>query len=359
MPKKMPLRKTLPKDFEEQLERARTTGDYVAIHAVFDLCQIDARGGVSKRTALSLRGCTPELARWLVARGADVNACDSYGRSALHESSFARFHHYLPPAVLLDLGADIHQTSNAGLTPLHCAADGQNLASVEVLLARGAKVDALAAEEMTPLEYALQRLSNISLEPMVPVAKALLAAGARRTKRAQSFVKRAAETFEFHRAGFNPQSVEEVAAAARALCHLFDVEPPATRKMYDGTSGIVTTGSTLKQKYAELWELLVPSSGPCSTVQGEVIRITGKVADELNRNGGVNWSADHKAMLSAFCLHISSQHCLSDAQIAECKKLAAKGRNIESHTDRLVELAVAWVELNPNPVPLKAPTYSR
>jgi hypothetical protein len=360
--RKPALRKTLPKDFEQMLEQAAASGDYGAVHAILEAAELEARGGYAKVTVLAMRQCTPELARWVVARGANVDATDAYGCTALHASARARFHRDLPPAVLIELGANIHQRDKYGATPLHFAADGKNLASVELLLARGAAVDVLDDNGLTPLEYALQRLSNIDLVDMVPVAEALLAAGAR-VERAPEFVKRAAETFEFHRAGFAKDSVKETATAARTLCELFGVTPPAPRKLHDGVSPIVATSKTWHDQHAELWDLLVPSGGACQTVQGEVVRIAGRVSDELHRNGGVNWNADYDAMLRAFCLHLGSHAALSPSELEECAALTRQRSRISTDegegTARLAQLAVKWVSLNPTPVPLSPPAYKR
>ncbi len=362
MARKAALRKTLPKDFEKQLEQAAASGDYGPVHAVLEACELDARGGYAKATVLTMGECTPELARWVVARGTPVDAEDAYGRTALHESARARFRHKLPPAVLLELGADLRHRDKYGATPLHFAADGKNLASVELLLSRGAEVDVLDDKGLTPLEHALQRMSNIDLVAMVPVARALLAAGAR-VERAPEFVKRAADTFEFHRAGFAKEAVEETSAAARALCEMFGVTPPGPRVMHDGVSPIVATAATWQKQHAELWNLLVPSSGACATVQGEVIRIAGRVSDELHRNGGVNWNADYDAMLRAFCEHLGSHAALSPDELAECAALARQRSRISTEkgegTARLAQLSVKWVSSNPTPIPLPPPAYKR
>lgn len=355
---KKALRKTLPKEFDDALAKAATDGEYSAVHAMLQTCIADARSGYAHRTALMRSECTPELARWLVANGADVNAVDDYGDTALHGSVFARYHHKLPPAVLVELGADIHRANKNGRTPLHAAVDGKNLASVELLLAHGAQLDALSNNDLTPLEYGLQRMSNIDLVAMEPVARLLLAKGARVT-RAPGFVDAAAKTFEFHRAGFAKDSVEATAAACAALCAMFNVAAPAQRRMHDGVSPIVALATTWQKRHAELWDFLVPSSGACATVQGEVIRIAGRVGDELHRNGGINWDSNHDAMLDAFCAWVATAHSLTAEQLADCRRAAARGKNMGDADRRLAELAVLWVELNPTPIVLPPPTYQR
>lgn len=355
---KKPLKKLLPKNFEDILKESQVSGDIAAVQAVFETCDIDARGGYGKRTALMMRDCTPVLARWLVAQGADVNAVDDYGDTPLHGSAYARFA-YLSPAVLLDLGADIHKACKAGRTALHSAADGKNLKSVSLLLAHGAHVDALSRDGLTPLEYSLLRISNTDLVHIVPVAKALLSAGARSTPQSAAYVKQAVEQFEFHRAGFDKGTVEETSQAARALCELFQVEPPILRQMHDGKAAIVPTGDTWMQKFNSLWQMLVPSTGACKTVQGEVIRIAGRIRDELSRNGGCNWDKDHLAMLNAWLQHLATHNTLSVAQLIEAKEIVELGRGAEEKSDLMLQLSLSWVVLNPMPVALVQPTYKR
>jgi hypothetical protein len=70
-------KKLLPKDFEALLEK----GDIGELKAVFDNCEVDARGGVFKQTALAFNECPDEMARWLVAQGADLSAGNSYGET--------------------------------------------------------------------------------------------------------------------------------------------------------------------------------------------------------------------------------------------------------------------------------------
>jgi hypothetical protein len=133
--------------------------------------------------------------------------------------------------------------------------------------------------------------------------------------------------------------------------------------MHDGVSPIVAASTTWQAQHAELWDLLVPSSGACKTVQGEVVRIAGRVSDELRRNGGVNWNADYDAMLRAFCTHLGSHVALSPSELEECAALARQRSRIntedEGGTARLAQLSVKWVSLNPTPVPLAPPAYRR
>ena len=75
-----PKKKLLPKNFEELLQQ----GDIDTLKAVFASCDVNARGGYTKQSALAYNDCPDELARWLVAQGADPMAEDSYGETPLH-----------------------------------------------------------------------------------------------------------------------------------------------------------------------------------------------------------------------------------------------------------------------------------
>jgi hypothetical protein len=71
-------RTTLPKDFEELLAKA----DLPTLKAVFGRCEVDARGGFSRQTALAYDNCPHELTVWLVAHGADLQGLLSAGAPA-------------------------------------------------------------------------------------------------------------------------------------------------------------------------------------------------------------------------------------------------------------------------------------
>lgn len=51
-----------------------------------------------------------------------------------------------------------------------------------------------------------------------------------------------------------------------------------------------------KKEQGRLWKELVPSDGQADTLQGELVRIAGKLTDQAYRNGNMNWDADHERM---------------------------------------------------------------
>ena len=57
-----------------------------------------------------------------------------------------------------------------------------------------------------------------------------------------------------------------------------------------------TKAYSWKKEHTRLWETLVPGDGQADTLQGELIRIAGKLTDQAFRNGNMNWDADHEKM---------------------------------------------------------------
>lgn len=345
-------RKTLPKDFDQMLKK----GNLEELKAVFGLCDINAHAGYGKETALNFYDCPPELARWMVAQGADPNAGDNYGRTPLHKH--ARVGGELVP-VLIELGADVNARENSGETPLHSAADGQYAETARLLIEAGADVNAANCEDVTPLDYALRRSRNADLEDLAPLAELLLAKGATTSPQTKEFVAERGQDFEFHRASFDKKSVKAASEALQKLYALFDVSPEPVRVTYDGKSPIKPKGKTWQKQHEELWQLLVPSSGHASTAQGEVIRIAGRIADEMERNGGANWDIGFRKMADMFATLVQQGKPLPQELLDEVGELVTNIKNEEGDTDRLAELGVDWVRLNPNPIAMAKPPYNR
>lgn len=363
-------RKTLPKDFADVL----TSGDLVAMKAVFDQCELDAHGGYSKQPALAFAECPDDLTRWLVEQGADLEVPDAYGKAPLH----VRAGHWRGDvAALLDLGARVARPDRSD-TPLHAAARVHNLAAARLLIEHGARVDARDEHGLTPLGAALQHCSNAKLQTMAPIAELLLSSAERGPKpglfarltgkarrseaddpQLQAMVRKLGETFEFHRADFNSESVDAASAALDRLYQLFSVTPVPRRTLHALDKPIATKSSDWQGRHDELWQKLVPGKGAAPTVQGEVIRISGRIADELERNGGVNWDRHYALMADALVRHLASGTPLSakDLDLAQVEVEAVKRKRGEPAL--LAELAVRWVELNPQPVELPPPDYDR
>jgi hypothetical protein len=143
------------------------------------------------------------------------------------------------------------------------------------------------------------------------------------------------------------------------LYKLYNVIPVSNRRMHDGKSKIIVQSKSWKKQHQELWELLVPGSGSAQTIQGEVIRISGKVTDELERNGGGNWDSDYNKMVNSFINFIQTGEQLSNSEINELKELKQEIKTNNVDTMGMCELAVKWVQKNPNPVVLTNVEYAR
>jgi ankyrin repeat protein len=111
-----------------------------------------------------------EIAKLLIEGGAEIDASDHFGNTALHLS--LRYPELV--TLLLDGGAEVNAKNAFGNTPLHLAVEDKRV--VEILLAAGAEVNTKNGFDKTPLDYAMrQGTSSYSLA----VIETLIRAGAR------------------------------------------------------------------------------------------------------------------------------------------------------------------------------------
>lgn len=340
-------RKTLPKDFGEML----TSAPLEELIAVFARCELDARGGYTKATALGFRDCPDELIVWLVEQGLDVDTPDSRGETALVERAHSAMRKHVDQIpLLLSLGADIEAVDSRGRTALQSAVIALRTDAAAVLVEHGA---AVSREDWTPqrlLEAALARVENTGITAAAGLARLLLDQGAPITDTMRSRVEQIGEGFERARPVFAKDMLASTEAALHELYEIFDVTPVGARVMHDGSSPIHVHAGSWQEQHRELWELLVPSRGSATTEQGEVIRITGKASDEMFRNGGANWSADHRAMVDGAVALLGSRTELPPQSLADLRELTPTvraGRGTETELARFSELAVDWVRGNP------------
>ena len=350
-------RVTLPKDFDELLK----VGDIEALKAVYDKCELTAYDGkFGLHTALHYKGVPDELVIWLVKQGLDVNIPDYYGCTPLYSQATFGMD---TVKLLYELGGDIQKPDRYENTPLHVAAEYFRPNTVRFLIEKGADVNAKNDREETPLLAALTVCGGTWVVPLAQIAEMLIKAGAEITPEMAKKVEIIGKDFEFHRENFNKDSLEDADVALSKLYDIFGVKPIAKRIIHDGVSPILVKKGTWKEQYNELWDLLIPSTGAAKTVQGEVIRITGRVDDEINRNGGINWDRSYRNMLNSLPVHFAEGNALSEKEIEESKvlisKIDGKGLAEDGVITRLCELAVSWVILNPNPIPLGEINYNR
>jgi len=194
---------TLPKNFDELI----TENNIEKLKKVFDTCELNARGGYGKATALSFYNVPDELVRWLVENGANLEDVDTYERTALHRHAMARSSKI---TVFLELGAKVNSLDKYGNTPLHFAAgSGFNVSSVKDLLAYGADINALNENNQSPLQKALSSANNIDLKHLVEISQILLQRNTEITQKMKNEITRIGENFEFHRENFNKDYLEE------------------------------------------------------------------------------------------------------------------------------------------------------
>ena len=350
-------RVTLPKEFNELL----TDGNIDQLKAVYNKCELTAHNGrYSLSTALHFGGVPDELVIWLIEQGLDINIPDYYGATPLYRQAILGRD---TVKLLLELGADIEKPNNYGDTPLHMAAEFFHPKTVKFLIDKGANVNVENDMGRTPLASVLMVCRGIYIAQTAEIASMLLDAGAKKTSKMKERVEQIGKDFEFHRESIHPDYIEAADKGLTKLYELFDVKPVAKRITHGGVSPILVKEGSWEEQYEELWSFLIPSSGAAKTVQGEVIRIPGRVRDELDRNGGVNWDRDYRKMLQAMPQYLSLGIPLSDQELAETKELIAQvhGKDFddEPRLDRLCQLALAWIKQNPNPIDLKEPSYNR
>lgn len=350
-------RVTLPKEFNELL----TDGNIDQLKAVYNKCELTAHNGrYSLSTALHFGGVPDELVIWLIEQGLDINIPDYYGATPLYRQAILGRD---TVKLLLELGADIEKPNNYGDTPLHMAAEFFHPKTVKFLIDKGANVNVENDMGRTPLASVLMVCRGIYIAQTAEIASMLLDAGAKKTSKMKERVEQIGKDFEFHRESIHPDYIEAADKGLTKLYELFDVKPVAKRITHDGVSPILVKEGSWEEQYEELWSFLIPSSGAAKTVQGEVIRIPGRVRDELDRNGGVNWDRDYRKMLQAMPQYLSLGISLSDQELEETKELIAQvhGKDFddEPRLDRLCQLAIAWIKQNPDPLLLEKTSYKR
>lgn len=348
----MAKHKTLPKNFKE-LARS---GDLTALREVLARCVPDATGGSAKQSALMFTELPQEILRELLDAGADPNFTDIYGNTPLSAHAF-----FAPENIpmLLEAGAQIDFHTEQGETALHRAAGFFRVEGVRALLKAGADPECRSGwHHDTALQCMLASVQPVYIRFAAPIAELLLAHGAVITDDMRAQVLKIGHEFEFFRSGFAAELLDETDAALKRLYAIFDVEPVPPRTVHDGRSPITAEGDTWTAQYDSLWSQLVPASGHAATVQGEAIRLIGRLSHEVLDNGAMNWDEDFAAMAAALPRYLSQ-----GKQPAPGKVLAAAAEITEETEEAqfaaLAEAVVGWIAANPDPIPLGEVPYFR
>lgn len=348
----MAKRKTLPKDFEEIV----STGDVSAIKAVFAKCDINAYGGYNKGNALSFR-LDDEMMKWCVEQGADIEYVDAYGYTPLllHAGhSYAQ----TQALCLIEMGADItYKGSFPSRTVMDNAVSSGSIEVVKRLCENG-----IGEETCTrALENAMKGACPLDALKLTCVAQYLI--GERKspvTEQMKTLMKKIGEEIEFYRSSMDKDFAAQIDAALEILYPLFDTQPVPKRVLFDGKTKIKVKSHTWQKQHAELWQLLVPGSGKADTMQGEVIRISGKLSYEILDNGCMNWDGEYRKLANALSDFLRTGKRLKEKEYTELDVIFGKIKDAnEKEMCRLTELCVSWVLNNPEPVPTGETTYRR
>ena len=346
-------RKTLPENFKEIVSR----GNPDEILSVFDSCDINAysRKEYGTPTALMYPEMPEAVIRKLVEMGADINHVGEYNRTPLLMHAEEKPEH-IP--LLLELGAvlDLHDDSFGSETALHYCAGQCRPESVRALLALGADPTIPGGYfKNNALENLTEYVGMGNLCNAADTAEILLAQDMEITEAMRKKIRKLSEQFVFYRRDPAPDDPDE--AAIRKLCKLFGVEPAARLQTHDGKSLIKVYGKTWQEQYDNLWKELVPPSGSAATVQGEAVRVIGRLSHEVLDNGGCNWDDDFRQMIRSLAGYLESGVQADAETLAHVKTIS---RNTDEQTFSAITRHITeWVAANPEPILLKSVPYKR
>jgi len=113
------------------------------------------------------------------------------------------------------------------------------------------------------------------------------------------------------------------------------------------------------EEQEHLWNDLVPSSGQAETVQGELIRCTGKITDEAYRNGNINWESGYEKLVRYVENLLTDSRTFDKEEINKINNAADEIINNYESPDLsghgssyyyLTEMAVRFCMKNPEPI---------
>jgi hypothetical protein len=115
------------------------------------------------------------------------------------------------------------------------------------------------------------------------------------------------------------------------------------------------------EKYLELgqhiWKTYVPKSGQAQTVQGELLRAIEKLADEVQRNGNINFNENwHGIFIAYLRKYLTDTKIFDEQTIVQINKdldrisLEDKPYTEEDLYDRLRERIIDWYVKNTTPI---------
>ena len=363
----MRLRKTLPADIEQII----TSGDVEAVAHAVERCEVGAYlRGDAYESRLMHFPASEEITDFLLARGEDINSRDRYARTPIHARVRSRCLDQIP--MLIARGGDINARDTSDQTALFGVVERFPVADVSRMIAWGADpmvvADSRVYGKATLVENVVFWHNFLDAPRALAVIRLLLSVGApvgERVPIALRAMDRMRCTFITHGLPdhLSQSRVDEASAALSDLCALFGVEQrEAQRAPVVGERLELDPSVPALRQYGQLWDLLVPDSGQCQTLQGEVIRIAGRVGHEVYDNGGINWDRSFGKLLDQYLSVVRSGLPMSPASVARAEAAVAslKGRSMNTgDVDEITILAVEWVRLNPVLVEMDLPDVGR
>ncbi|MDE7229791.1 MAG: ankyrin repeat domain-containing protein [Oscillospiraceae bacterium] len=309
--------------------------------------------------------CT-EIYKWFVEQGFDINMKKS-GEEPIHEHALCEDNNI---EGLILAGADIEAKDgfdDDGATPLEIAAQSLQPSSMKVLIKYGADVHikrygkGLLHTVLSEFRHGIE-IYDIEIKAF-ECMELLINAGVEIEDGMKDEIIGICKEFDKRKNDFvpyqkDPQSYED---GVDRMCELFGVERPAAPVVHDGKSPITVISTDWRDQHAELWDMLVPKIGKCKTVQGEVVRIGGKINDEIFNQGGAHWDAEFRKMLNALKKYYEMGTIPDEAEHQEALALIKSiGKNSDGEDVlRLCEINIHWVLANPEPIELGEVNYKR
>jgi hypothetical protein len=117
-----------------------------------------------------------------------------------------------------------------------------------------------------------------------------------------------------------------------------------------------------KKEHVKLWKALVPINGPAETLQGELIRLAGKLTDQAYRNGNMNWDEHYPISWRFIGQKISNDGTFSQQEKRQIKESIEEIIRDFDHPDLsgtgsayyvISERVVDWCMANPKPIALE------
>ena len=363
----MRLRKTLPAGIEQII----ASGDVEAVAQAVARCEVGAylRGSAYEPRLMHFPA-SEEITDFLLARGEDINSRDRYERTPIHARVSSRCLDQIP--MLIARGGDINARDTSDQTALFGVVERFSVADVSWMITWGADplvvADSRVYGKATLVESVVAWHNFLDTPRALAVIRLLLSIGApvgERVPTALRSMDRMRCTFITHGLTdhLSQSRVDEASAALSELCALFGVEQrQAQRAPVVGERLELDPSVPALRQYGELWDLLVPDSGQCQTLQGEVIRIAGRVGHEVYDNGGINWDRSFGKLLDQYLSVVRSGLPMPPASVARAEAAVAslKGRSMSHQAvDDITELAVEWVRLNPVLLEMDLPDVGR